>query len=114
MHFTVTPCHTSVRVKYDGSIVVQARGAPFEHARHQNYTVVTGRLGIKFRKIARYLLGQCKVVHIFRLTEIQGIMQFGQNYQLRALGSKIFNCRKISGSVSIDILTECMLHYSYF
>ena len=41
-------------------------------------------------------------------------MQFGQNYQLRALGSEIFNCRKISGSVSIDILTECMLHYSYF
>ena len=85
MHLAVFPGDRTVFLQDDGRVMVQARGTLLEKGKHQDDTQFFRQGTEGFRRWAGDRLCQVKHTRIFRLAEIQAVMQFLQDDQFRSL-----------------------------
>ena len=71
--------------------MVQARCTFLEQGSNQHNIVGRGQFRIKSGRRAGNRFRQIKQLCIFRLTEVQGVVQFLQYHQLRPMGGTGFN-----------------------
>ena len=85
MHLAVFSGDRTVFLQDDGRVMVQARGTLLEKGKHQDNTQFFRQGTEDFRRWAGDRLCQVEHTRIFRLAEIQAVMQFLQDDQFRSL-----------------------------
>ena len=85
VHLAVAAGNAAVSLKHYGGVVIQAGGTTLEERGHQYHVIFLGQLSEKGRRWAGDGLSQVEHIDIFGLTEIERVVQFLQNDELRAL-----------------------------
>ena len=95
MHLAVFPGHASICIENNGCIVVQAGCPTFEKGSDQHDVVGGCQFTIESGRRTGDRFGQVEQVGVFGLTEIRGVMQFLEYYQLST-------CLRYCGNVMVQ------------
>ena len=85
VHLAVFSSDATVSFKNHGRVVIKSRGAAFEEGSHENNLVAARQITVEIGGRSRDRLCEVEEIRIFRLTEIERIVEFLQHHQLCAL-----------------------------
>ena len=114
VHFAVLARNAAVGVINDCRVVVQAGGAFLKHRRHEHDAALARYSRILGRLLAWNLDRKVKIVHVLHLAEVERVMQLGQDYELCALGGKVFYLGDERLAVALNVAAVALLYDSYF
>ena len=114
MHLTVYSGYRSIFFEDYGSIVIQTRRTAFEGAGDNHHTVLGCSTAVNFNEITRERLRQGEVVDVFCLTEIERIVELGENHKLSAVRGEVGDSLDIASAVPLDVRGKEVLDYADF
>ena len=75
VHLAVFAGYGAILLEHDGRVVVQADGTTLEERGHQHHARLFGYLSVEVGRQAGNRLGQVKVADVFRLAEVEPVVQ---------------------------------------
>jgi hypothetical protein len=84
VHLAVFAREAAVPLDHRRRVVVEARHAPLEEGDHEDYAQLPGQRAERVGARSRHRFGQVEVRRVFRLAEVESVVQLLQHHQLRA------------------------------
>ena len=91
VHLTIDACNGTVFLKNDSRVMIKSCSTTLKEGCDDHHPKLLGEFAIELRRRSRDGFCEVEVVHIFHLTEIQGVVQLLQYNQFRPAFCKVGN-----------------------
>ena len=114
VHFPVGAGYVAVLVEYDSRVVVESQSSPLKQRGDNDHAQPSGQCTEEVGGGSRY--GLCLVEHadVFRLTEVQPVVQLLQHHQFGALSGQLCYLVGQPAAVVVAVGSVMLLDNAYF
>ena len=114
MHLAVLACYGAVALYHYSRVVVEAGGAPLEERGYDDHAVLAGHLAEELGARAGYGLGKVERFNIFRLAEVERVVQLLQHHKGCTLAAEPCCLLGKSAAVVCYVAGVVLLYDAYF
>ena len=113
MHLAVFARYRSVFLYHHGGVVVESCSSLFEERYHHHHSQAACQFTEEVGRRSGYCLREVEVVHIFHLTEIQGVVQLREDDQFGATSGEVCHVLLYGFHIFNDVCSLLLLQNSY-